>query len=468
MKKSLRITLIVMVVLAAVGGIWLLLRQRQAKAQDAAVLRTAQVQNGLLEITVSASGNVAAAQRGDLIFMVPGTVAEINVKVGERVRKHQVLARLDTADLERAVRQSEILLEQAQLALQQAQQGPSEGDLRVAQAAVNSTAQALDAARTAKDLAISQKDTNLEQAIQQRDQAKALYEDLQARVDAGELPQWIADQAYIQYQQAEAQVKALEGTSGDLQVKQAKTQWLSAYSAYVQAKEALARLQAGASETQLRQLELQVEQAQINLEQAQSRLQQATLSAPFDGVVAAVNLREGAPAPTGMAAITILDDSTYYINVTIDETDIGKVAVGQPVTVTLDAYPNEKLTGRVDTIAPAATNIGGIVFYGVKVKLDPTDKVAVRDGMTASVLIVTDSIPDALLIPNWALRTEQVNGVTVTYTYVQASEGSLKKVELKTGARNESFTQVLEGLQAGDTVALLAQERTLLDLSTMR
>ncbi len=467
MKPAVRIAIIVCVVAGLLIGTWYVLKQRQAKAQSTEVLRTAQVQVGLLEITVSASGNVAAAQRADLVFTLPGIVSEVQVKVGERVRKGQVLARLDTADLERAVRQAEILLEQAELALKQAQQGPSEGDIRVAQAAVNSTAQALDAARTAKDLAISQKDKNLEQAIEQRDQAKALYDDLKARADAGEIPQWMADQAYLQYQQLAAQVEALEGQSGELQVKQAKTQWLSAYSAYVQAKEALARLQAGASETQLRQLELQVEQAHLSLEQAQARLEQATLTAPFDGIVAAVNLRANAPAPTGLPAITILDDSAYYINVTIDETDIGKVQVGQPVTITLDAYPNTKLAGHVDTIAPAATNIGGIVFYAVKVKLAPTETVAVRDGMTASVLIVTESIADALLIPNWALRTEQVEGDVVTYTYVQ-DENGLRRVDLRTGARNESFTQVLEGLQAGETVALLSQERTLLNLGSLR
>ncbi len=467
MKKWGRLALIILGIGVVVGVVYLILQRQQVQAQSAEILRTATVERGLLEITVAASGNVAAAQRADLIFMLPGTVQEANVSVGDRVKKGQILARLDTADLERAVRQSEILLEQAQLALDQARQGPSESDLRVAQAAVNSTAQALDAARTAKDIAIEQKETNLNQAIEQRDQAKALYEDLKARAEAGEVPQWLADQAYIQYQQAEAQVEALQGQAGELQVKQAKTQWLSAYSAYVQAKETLARLQTGASETQLRQLELQVEQAQINLEQAQARLDQATLKAPFGGVIAAVNLRVGAPAPTGMPAITLLDDSAFYINVTIDETDIGKVAPGQPVTITLDAYPTVKLSGRVDSVAPAATNIGGIVFYGVKVKLDPTDAVAVRDGMTASVIIVTQTIPDALLIPNWALRSEQVEGETLFYAYVQ-KKGNLERVELKIGERNESFTQVLEGLQAGDTIVLLAQERKLLDLSNMR
>lgn len=468
MKKWIRIALMMIIVIGIAVGGWFVWRQRQAQAQSDEVLRTAQVQRGLLEITVAASGNIAAAQRADVVFMVPGTVAEVNVKVGERVRQGQPLARLDTADLERAARQAEILLEQAELTFKQAQQGPSEGDIRVAQAAVNSTAQALDAARTAKDVAISQKEQNLQQAIEQRDQAKAAYEELKRRAEEqGDIPQWIVDQAYLQYQQLEAQVKALEGQSGDLQVKQAKTQWLSAYSAYVQAKEALAKLQAGANETQLRQLELQVEQARLSLEQARARLAQATITAPFAGIVAAVNLRVGAPTPTGLPAVTLLDDSAFYVNVTIDETDIGKVQVGQPVTITLDAYPNTKLSGRVDTMAPAATNIGGIVFYAVKVKLDPTDAVVVRDGMTASVIIVTESIPDALLIPNWALRTEQADGTTVTFTFVQEASG-VRRVDLKTGARNESFTQVLEGLQAGDTVALLSQERTLLNFSNFR
>jgi len=467
MKKWMRLLIILLVIGVALGTGYLFMQRQQAQAQGAEILRSATIEKGLLEISVAASGNVAAAQRADLIFMVPGTVDQVRVKVGDRVIQDQVLARLNTDDLERAVRQAEILLEQAQLTLDQAKQGPSEGDLRVAQAAVNSTAQALDAARTAKDLAISQKDSSLEQAIAQRDQAKALYEDLKARAEAGEVPQWLADQAYLQYQQAEAQVEALEGQSGELQVKQAKTQWLSAYSAYVQAKEALARLQAGASEIQLRQLELQVEQAQINLEQAQARLDQAVLKAPFAGVIAAVNLRTGSPAPTGMPAITVLDDSAYYISVTIDETDIGKVAPGQPVTVTLDAYPNVKLSGRVETVAPAATNIGGIVFYSVRVKLDPTTAVAVREGMTASVVIVTQTIPDAVLIPNWALRSEQVEGEPVLYTYIQ-KDGAVQRVDLKVGERSESYTQVLEGLQPGDTVVLLAQERKLLDLSNLR
>jgi RND family efflux transporter MFP subunit len=205
---------------------------------------------------------------------------------------------------------------------------------------------------------------------------------------------------------------------------------------------------------------LDVENARVALEQSREDLEEALLTAPFAGVIAKVNLQEGTQPATGRPAITLVDDSNYYVEVTVDETDIGKVEEGQPVEITLDAYPNVVVEGEIETIAPAPEdgNGAGLVSYPVRVVLHPTDEIEVRDGMTANVVIRTQVISDILLVPNWSVRTDQSSGETYTYCYC-LRDGVPQRTPVTVGARNETYTQILSGLEEGDRVALVTEER---------
>ncbi len=443
---------------AAVAAGFFFLRSQQAQSRQVEILRTAEVIRGDLEITVAASGNVVAHQKIDLTFTTPGTVAAVAVEVGDYVAAGAELARLNTANLERAVRQAEIALEQAQFTLAQLTDPATEEDLQIARTALSQAAQALEVARINKEVAQSQSNETMRQVTTARDRARQTYTDILGRVERNELPSAAADSANMAFLEAEGQV-GIAQLNVELQLQQAQSQWLQAYNAYLQAQENLRRLEAGPDEQQIQQTALQVEQATLNLEQAQAQLNDAILVAPFSGVVAAVNIQQNSQTTGALPAITLVDDSALYVDVTVDETDIARLAVGQTVNITLDAYPGVTLEGEIRSIAPAATNIGGIVAYPVRVQLRPDNTIAVRDGMTASVIISTDRIADVVLVPNWAVRTDQASSETYTYCYCLAN-GTPQRVNVTIGARNETYTEIVEGLEPGLSVALITEQRS--------
>ncbi len=455
MKKAIVSLLLILVIVLGIGGYQWWREEQIQQAQEESIIRTTEVECGSLEITVSTSGNVVANQKVDLRFETPGTVSKINVEVGEQVKTGQELAHLDTGDLERAVRQTQIALEQAKVNLKQLTDPAREEDLELAQLAINEAAQALEVARIGKESAQSESQEMMRQAQQNRDQAFDLYQKDKDRP-------W-GENLRLAYLEAEGQV-GITQVNAEYKLQQSQDQWLTAYNRYLQAKDNLQQLEEGPDENQIRQAELQIEQAELNLEQAQENLNQAILRAPFNGVVATVNIQEDVQTPTTLPAFTLVDDSNFYVDITVDETDISKVSTTMPVIVTLDAYPNLEFEGTVERIAPASTDIGGIVAYPVRVYLTPQDDAAILEGMTASVIIQTSQLDNILLVPNWAIRTDQTTGETYVYCKCPTEEGtSIQRFDITIGARNESFTQVLGGLEEGATVALVVEERNLLE-----
>jgi HlyD family secretion protein len=458
------------IILALIGGgvaAYLWWRGEQATAQQSSnILRTEQVTRGDLDITVVASGNTAVNNKLDLRFDSIGIVDRVYVQANQRVQDGDVLAQLEMTDLERAVQQATLALEQATLNRDILTKPVADEDVELARLNVQSAAQALEVARIGKQTAHADADAMIVQAQRAREQAyndysKQQNEDTRSKFENAE------EQEYIARKNAE------------VTEEQAQAQWLAAYNRYEQAVESLRKLEEGPDEQQIRQTELQIEQAQLNLEQAQAQLDGARLTAPFAGQIAVVNVQEGIQAPTTAAAFTLVDDSQFYMDVTVDEIDIGKIRIGQTAKVTLDAYPSSVISGVVESIAPGALNIGGIISYRLRVKLDtpPTSPASgeteegndlqlpiVRDGMTASVVIHTDTIEDVLLAPNWAVRSDQSTGETVLYCYVLRSDGVPERRNITRGQYNETSTEILSGLQAGDTVVLVAEEQDLFDL----
>ncbi len=453
--KRWRLLLGLVVLLAVGAGLYVRFGRVPATQEaEAGILRTATVTRGDLEITVVASGNVAVKRRADLRFGMPGKVREVYVTAGERVEAGAPLARLDTEELEWAVRQAEIALEQARLELDDLTAPVDEAELSLAELAVQSAAQALEVARLAKQEAQADADTLVVQAQRDRERAFSLYVDAQESGDK--------ERKQKAYEQALEQ-EAIAHKNAEAMVQQAEEQWSAAYRQYRQAVWELEQLRRGPTPEEVRLAELQVARAELEVEQARDRLHDALLTAPFAGLVTAVNVQEGLPTPPQAPAFTLVDDSALYVEVTVDEMDIGKVAVGQEAEVTVDAYPALTMAGRVDRIAPLATNIGGVVAYAVRLRLTETQGAQVRDGMTANVVLHVGHVEDALLVPNWAVRTDQGTGETYTYVLDEPLEagGMPRRVAIVPGSRNETYTEILDGLREGETVVLLSEARNL-------
>ncbi len=175
-------------------------------------------------------------------------------------------------------------------------------------------------------------------------------------------------------------------------------------------------------------------------------------SAPWDGVVTAVNAVEGTLAGgLGGAAIQIADTGKYHLDVQVDELDVAGLAEGQTVTVKVDALPEQELTGSVISVAPAAaTTPTGGVSYKVRIDIDPTDAL-LRAGMSATADILANSRQNVLLIPNRAVQIERDNGLTFVE---RLTDGVPQKVEVRLGLRTEQQSEVREGLAEGDQVII--------------
>jgi HlyD family secretion protein len=254
--------------------------------------------------------------------------------------------------------------------------------------------------------------------------------------------------AMAQRDAAQAQLDLLRaGTSVEqIQASEANLAALTAQRDGAQAQ--LDLLLAGATVHQVAAARANVQQAQVALEMAQAERDKAVVVAPFDGVVTAVGVREGQSAPTTFPAVTVADDSELQIVVDVDEIDVARIVEGQKVRITVDALPEEEVSGRVERIAPAASQMGGVVVYQVTIVLDETD-LPLRIGMSATATIVIEQIEDVLLVPNWAIRIDRDTG----RTYVNLLRaGNLAEAEIGIGVRGEDVSQVLSGLEEGDVV----------------
>jgi HlyD family secretion protein len=433
----------------AVGAYWFL-QQRATGSPE--ILRTDLVTRSVLEISVSASGRVTAKSTTPVLLSTAGSVDRVWVGLGEQVRAGQRLATLEAADLERVVRQAELALEQAELALATVAEPTSPEEIRVADTSLASAASALEVARLGRETARVDADALIVQAQRQREQAHIRFREARDGSDRER-----AEQA-LEQAEAEERIARLNAA---LTLEQAQAQWQIAYNGYVQAQMNLNTLRGGADEIAVRQRELQVEQAQLRLRQTRRAVEDATLTAPHRGVIAEIHILEGATVRVGEAAFTIVDLSEAYAVVRIDEIDIGALSVGLGAEFTLDAYPDAPLPAAVASIAPTATNLGGVIAYEVRLRITGTGQLRVLEGMTGTARIVTSEVREALLVPSWAVRVDQATAEAYCYRLVN---GEIERAVVELGRRDEFYSEVLSGLSEGDEVALVTAQRSLFDL----
>ena len=441
-------------------------------ATNNASQRSATLGKGELTATVSATGNIQAESEVRLSFQQPGTVSTVNVKLGDVVKKDDVLAQLDTTDLELAVAQAQASLAQAQTGIKNAQtqvivattgysrtvEGARPADIAAARSALNAANESyakLKGGPTAEDIAAA--DASLKNAEVSLKNAQSAYDRAFATNPAG----IGASPAAVQLEQAtnnynaakSAYDKAAKGAD-EAQLAQAEQQIQSAKAQLDKVVRPAQAFDIEQAQTQIEQARLQVENAQtqlkladIQVKQAERRLSQAVLKSPIDGTVSLVSVKAGEVAAT-QPVISVVDLSQYHIDITVDEIDVAKVKLGQEVQVTLDSLPGVQVTGKVDRIAPTSTSVNGVVSYSVRVLIDKTDA-PLKTGMTANASIVLEKRTDALLAPNWAVRRDRPSGKS----FLTIKNGdTTSEVEVQTGLRNDTFSEIVSGAQEGQTV----------------
>lgn len=472
MSRIIRIVITVLVLsVVAVVAIQFIQYQR-TWAQDAnnaqsIVQDEATVALKNLSVTVSATGPVSPARQVALVFELSAPVREILVKDGQAVIQGDILARLDTTDLDNALTNAQIALQSQQVAYEALIAPARDVDIAAAQAAVNvAQAQAgsaslgadteqLEIARLQAEIARNQ----LWQAQLQRDAGPATIEQIREQaavlgIDSGiGPPPDPADDVNPQIKQAENGVQLADVNLTGVENQPADVATLASANAQLVAAQAqLDRLLNGPTDLQLQVADTQLQIAQLALDAAQATANRAVLTAPFDGVVATSNLVVGENPPANDAAIQFIDPSSYYVDVAVDETDIVKLQVGQKVNLKLDALPDADITGVVTRVAVTPVRAGQLVTYTVRVTLDPTTE-RVRVGMTATATIVVNELQYVPTVPNRFIRIDRTS--QQAYVTIRRPDGAFEEVPIELGVRSETDSQILSGIEAGQEIVLL-------------
>jgi HlyD family secretion protein len=449
------LVLLIALVAAAGGGYVGYQRFFTPETAAAARVQTQPVRRGNLVATVNSTGTVQAVNSARLAFRGGGTLGEVFVKVGDTVAAGQPLARLDTKDLEIALRQQQANLSSAQARLAQTLAGASESDIQAAVASLASAQTQLTRAKNDYEklaagptpAEVQQAAAALEKARNALQTAQTDYDRIAWRGDAGSSSQAVTlANATADYQTALANynAKIAPPNPGDLET--ARQAIASAEQSVESANARLAQLRAGPLPTDVAVARASVETAAAQVASAQLNLERATLVAPFAGVVQAVTASPGEVVSS--AFITLVDPNTLRLDVNVDENDVARVELDQPATISLDALPGRTFRGRVIAIAPTATIAQGVASYLVSVQIDQPQ--GIKPGMTASVQIAVEQRTNVLIAPARAVRTQGRERVVDVLT----ASGQIETRSVAVGLSNDQQVEITRGVAEGELLVL--------------
>ena len=191
-----------------------------------------------------------------------------------------------------------------------------------------------------------------------------------------------------------------------------------------------------------------VDRARANLEVEDIQLSYATITAPIDGIVALVSTQEGETVAASMSAptfITLIDLRKLEVTVFVDETDIGRIKVGQKAMFTVDTYSNNFFKGKVREIHPKAVIKDNVVNYEVILDIEKKNISKLRPEMTANVVITTGTRKNALTIPKSAVKRDGKK----TFIVMEVN-GKLIDRSIELGWRDGKVIEVKSGLKDGE------------------
>jgi HlyD family secretion protein len=393
-----RITWFIILVLIGAGG-WYFVKKRGVGADvERLEAETVTAGTGALRVVVEATGKVVANSSVEVKSKASGDILRLPFEEGERVRAGELLAELDPDDERRNVERAETSLNNSRSRLNQAR-----GQLALMES---------DSERT-----MTTSEANLRQAEVRFANAESQYNRRQGLYNDGVLNEEELEAARTAYEDARS---ALDSTRA----------------AHEDAQNFPLNIELRREDIVL--AESQVRDAEIALEEARERFEDTRIISPVDGVITDLQVEEGQIIASGVSNVgggTVLmiisDLSRMFIEVKVDETDIGNVRRGQACEIIADPFPEKTLAGHVDWIAPQGVEESNITTFGVRVEIDlseddqsrvdelagagngdeSTDHSTVtigdarlRPNMTARVKIITADLHDVVLVPNEAIQ----------------------------------------------------------------
>jgi len=322
--------------------------------------RTVKVERGSISSFVTANGTVNPVITVLVGSQVSGTIQKLFADYNSRVKQGELVAQIDPALFQAQVSQAKAKVENAKAAFLtgQADIATARSNVEASKANVSKAKVSVEDAKRNFGRALELFSRNLISASD-RDSAQTAY-----------------DSAVAQLEAAQAQEKASQA----------------------QLDSALAKLEA--ARAQIKQAEAELELAQVNLDHTR-------ITAPVNGIVISRNVDVGQTVAASLQAptlFTIAQDLTeMQVDTNVSEADIGKVAIGQETTFTVDAFPNLTFRGKVTDIRNAPMTIQNVVTYDVVIQVKNPD-FKLKPGMTANASILVAYKENTLRIPNAALR----------------------------------------------------------------
>ena len=196
--------------------------------------------------------------------------------------------------------------------------------------------------------------------------------------------------------------------------------------------------------------------AEISMQNLQDAMNNYTITAPISGTIIEKDAKVGDAVKAGDTLCIVYDLSYLEMNINVDELQISSISVGQKVQITADAVPDKTYVGTVTRVSMKGTANGGTTTYPVSIRIDDTD--GLRPGMNANAEIVVAEAKNALVVPNaavvrgsYVLVTKDSPSAANADTAMEAPEGFVY-VPVKTGVSDDDYTQIVSGIQEGDTI----------------
>jgi HlyD family secretion protein len=369
--------------------------------------RTVMVERGTIASSVTASGTLAATVQVSVGSQISGQLREVRVDFNTPVRTGDLLARISPETFEYRLNQARADLEavRAQVAVQEATRLARQADVRRAE-------------------------VNLAEADRELQRREALFR------------QNFISEAELQTVAARARLAAEELNT--------------------------ARAQLEVANAQVRNAKALVAQREAAVQAAEVDLRRTEIRAPVDGLVIKRSVEPGQTVAASLQApelfVIAQDLTSMQVETAVDESEIGRIRVGQPATFTVDAFPGRLFEGQVQQVRKAALNVSNVITYTVIIRTANPELLLVP-GMTASVRIVTEQRDDVFKVPNAALRFRPPGedtaamaggarpagrGGRASRLFVQQADGSLRAIAVELGITDGSMTEVRgEGLSEG-------------------
>jgi RND family efflux transporter MFP subunit len=219
---------------------------------------------------------------------------------------------------------------------------------------------------------------------------------------------------------------------------------------FLRQKELASEQESDLAGTSVKVAEAQLKQAQANLEYARVQVSYTRISSPIPGVIASVSTQEGETVSASLAAptfVSIIDLRRLEVQAYVDETDIGKLQIGQEASFTVDTYPDTEFKGIVTAIYPKAVIQDNVVNYIVTVAIHDSQGKILRPEMTTNATVYLATRKNVLSVPTSAITRERGERYV---TVVEAEKHVQRRV--KVGWKDNGFTEIIGGLKEGERI----------------